>query len=369
MLNKKIFKALFCFILIFSLIFVNACSSITNKEIPQSGVSLNGRLKVIKDENGIMRLANQKGAFISLRGMSTYNFNRVVVGEDTQNLLNNNAFSAMRKDWKCNVIRLAVYVPSEDNGYNGMKETTISNIDKAIKLATDNDMYVIVDWHVLTPGDPTDKTYQYAEEFFTTVAKKHGKKKNVMFEIMNEPNSYDIDDETFWEHIKPYAQKMVDLIRKYSKNIIIIGNPCWSQRPDLCAKSPIQGDNLMYSVHFYAGSHGEELRNNILSALNGGVAVFCTEWGVTNNTGNGPVYLTPEDGGVSDAETWLDFLDEHKISWCNWSMAAKRESSAALLRTTTLNPKSGVWQESELSESGKFVRARLRSYVDDNTNK
>ena len=361
-MKSKIFRLLCLFNLLFFIFYFNACSSITKVEIPQSGVSRNGRLQVIEDKDGVMRLANEKGAFIVLRGMSTYNFNRVIVGDGPQNLLNANAFSALRKDWNCNVIRLAVYVRAEDNGYNGMKEKTLNNIDKAVQLATKNDMYVIIDWHVLMPGDPTDKTYQYAEEFFTHVAKKYGKKKNIMFEIMNEPNSYTLNDEEFWEHIKPYAQKMVNLIRKYSKNIIIIGNPRWSQRPDICAQDPVEGKNIMYSVHFYAGSHGEELRNNILAALEDKAAVFCTEWGVTNNSGGGKVYLKPEDGGVSDADTWLDFLDEHKISWCNWSMAAKRESSAALKLNTPLNPEKGYWDEDQISESGKYVRARLRSY-------
>lgn len=361
-MKKKLFSFL-C--LVISIIFIavsfNACA-ITKAEIPQSDVNKNGRLKVIEDKDGVMRLANERGAFITLRGMSTYNFNRIAVGNGSQNLLNANAFKALREDWNCNVIRLAIYVRAEDNGYNGMKEATLKNIDKAVTLATQNDMYVIIDWHVLIPGDPTDQTYKYAEEFFTIVAQKYGSQKNVLFEIMNEPNSYDLDDNAFWAHIKPYAQKIVNLIRKYSKNIIIIGNPRWSQRPDICALDPVEGENLMYSVHFYAGSHGEELRNNILNALKNKAAVFCTEWGVTDSSGRGKVYLKPEDGGVSDATTWLDFLDEHKISWCNWSMSAKREESAALKLETSLNPEKGYWEESELSESGKFVRARLRSY-------
>ncbi|HHW90152.1 MAG TPA: glycoside hydrolase family 5 protein [Clostridiales bacterium] len=359
-MKKRIFR-LFCLLsLLFFVFYFNACSSITRVEIPQSGVSRNGRLKVIEDKDGIMRLANEKGAFISLRGMSTYNFNRVIVGEGSQNLLNSNAFSALRKDWNCNVIRLAVYVRAEDNGYNGMKEQTLNNIDKAVQLATDNDMYVIIDWHVLSPGDPTDDVYKYDEEFFTNVAQKYGKSKNVMFEIMNEPHSYTLNDQDFWTHIKPYAQKMVNLIRKYSKNIIIIGNPCWSQRPDICAQDPVEGENLMYSVHFYAGSHGEELRNNILAALEGKVAVFCTEWGTTTSDGgqrDKKIY-------ASETDVWLDFLDEHKISWCNWSMAAKREASSALKVTTSLNPEKGYWEEGEISESGQYVRARLRSYSD-----
>ncbi|HEY8443723.1 MAG TPA: glycoside hydrolase family 5 protein [Clostridia bacterium] len=355
-MKKKIFRLLTLVLVVFVALFFSAC--VSKVEIPQSGVSKNGRLKVIADKDGVMRLANARGAFISLRGMSTYNFNRVALPDPSQNLLNQNAFKALRKDWNCNVIRLAVYVSAMESGYNENKKLTLANIDKAVKLATKNDMYVIIDWHVLNPGDPTSSTYNTAEEFFTYVAKKYGKKKNILFEIMNEPNNSNMDDEAFWKHIKPYAQKTVNLIRKYSKNVIIIGNPSWSQRPDICALDPVEGKNLMYSVHFYAGSHGQELRDHILAALQNKVAVFCTEWGTTIN-----------DGGRSDrkvykeeSDVWLDFLDEHKISWCNWSLAAKTEASAALKLGTSLNPEKGYWEEEQLSESGKYVRDRLRSY-------
>ncbi|HEY8419018.1 MAG TPA: glycoside hydrolase family 5 protein [Clostridia bacterium] len=355
-MKKRIFRLLSLILVVFIALFFNAC--VTKVEIPQSGFSKNGRLKVIADKDGVMRLANERGAFISLRGMSTYNFNRVALPDPYQNILNPNAFSALRNDWNCNVIRLAVYVAANESGYNENKELTLENIDKAVELATKNDMYVIIDWHVLSPGDPTDKTYDGAEEFFTHIAKKYGKKKNVLFEIMNEPNSREMDDEEFWRHIKPYAQKTVNLIRKYSKNVIIIGNPCWSQRPDICALDPVEGDNLMYSVHFYAGSHGEELRINILKALQNKAAVFCTEWGTTISDGgqaNKKVY-------EEESNIWLNFLDEHKISWCNWSLAAKAEASAALKLGTSLNPEKGYWDENELSESGRYVRERLRSY-------
>jgi endoglucanase len=356
-MKKRILRLISLVLVIFIVLLSNACA--TKVEIPQSGFSKNGRLKVIADESGVMRLANESGAFISLRGMSTYNLNKVATVDPNQNMLNPNAFKALREDWKCNVIRLAVYVTPGEVGYNLDKELTLDNIDQAVKLATKNDMYVIIDWHVLSPGDPTNPTYKYSEEFFTHVAKKYGKKKNIIFEIMNEPNDRNSDDEEFWQRIKPYAQDTVNLIRKYSKNVIIIGNPCWSQRPDICALDPVEGDNLMYSVHFYAGSHGQELRNNILAALENKAAVFCTEWGTTESDGgrNKLVYL-------EESDVWLDFLDEHKISWCNWSLAAKTEASAALKLGTSLNPEKGYWEEDEMSESGKYVRNRLRSYVE-----
>jgi len=143
----------------------------------------------------------------------------------------------------------------------------------------------------------------------------------------------------------------------------------------LAAADPVQGKNLMYTFHFYPGTHGEPLRNKVQAALDSGAAVFCSEWGTTDHTGSGKLYL-PE------AETWLAFLDRHQISWTNWSLCDKSEASAALLslagamkqgKTTlvdrdtlmvpeTMGPEGYViWGADELSASGTFVRAKLRA--------
>jgi len=54
-----------------------------------------------------------------------------------------------------------------------------------------------------------------------------------------------------------------------------------------------------------------------------------------------------------DAATqWLNFLDQEQISWANWSLCDKNESSAAL--NPGANPNGG-WSDSDLSPSGKFV--------------
>ena len=59
---------------------------------------------------------------------------------------------------------------------------------KGIDLALRDGLYVIVDWHVLSPGNPNDPLYQGADAFFAEVAKKYGKYPNIIYEIMNEPN-------------------------------------------------------------------------------------------------------------------------------------------------------------------------------------
>ena len=48
-------------------------------------------------------------------------------------------------------------------------------------------MYAIVDFHTLTPGDP-NSNLERAKTFFATVAAGNADRKNVIYEIANEPN-------------------------------------------------------------------------------------------------------------------------------------------------------------------------------------
>ena len=105
----------------------------------------------------------------------------------------------------------------------------------------------------------------------------------------------------------------------------------------------------MYTCHFYAGTHGESLRSKIKTALNKGLPVFISEWGTSNASGRGGVY-------VNEAERWVGFMKEHRLSWANWSYCNKRESSAALAKNA--NAEDGLAQQ-ELSKSGGFVFSKF----------
>ncbi|WP_289623785.1 carbohydrate-binding protein, partial [Spartinivicinus marinus] len=80
---------------------------------------------------------------------------------------------------------------------------------------------------------------------------------------------------------------------------------------DVAARNPLSFNNIMYTLHFYAGSHKASLRQRAQQAMAQGAAIFVTEWGVSDASGNGGVFL-PE------SKRWLEFLDKHKISWLNW---------------------------------------------------
>src|SRR5690606_20911152 len=98
---------------------------------------------------------------------------------------------------------------------------------------------------------------------------------------------------------------------------IIVGTPTWSQDVDKAANDPITGyDNIAYTLHFYAGTHGSSLRTKAQNALNKGIALFVTEWGAVNADGGGAV-------ATSETNAWLKFLKDNHISHANWALNDK----------------------------------------------
>jgi endoglucanase len=296
-----------------------------------------GRLQVIGTD-----LCTAEGKPVQLRGISSFGL------QYAGKYANEEVLRWLRNDWNVQVWRAALY--TSEGGYisqPALKQKVIDSVEAAIKLG----IYVIIDWHILLDQDP--RLYQrYAEAFFAEMAEKYHSYPNIIYEICNEPNG----EQVTWEGaIKPYAETIISIIRTYDpRNIIVVGTPTWSQDVDIAAKAPVTGyDNIMYTLHFYAGSHGEELRKKAKTALDLGLPLFVTECGTSQATGG---------GGVFEAEMleWLSFLQKNNISWVNWSLTNKGEDAGILVMNADRNGKGG-WKEEELSQSGKFIRKILRN--------
>lgn len=293
----------------------------------------NGPLQVIDGQ-----LSNAKGESIQLKGLSTHGL------QWFGSFINENSIPKLVNEWNIQVLRAAMYTTEE--GYiSDYKNYSLMGLEKSIQLATQNGIYVIVDWHVHRDKDPMLHIDE-AKEFFTLIAKKYGNYENIIYEICNEPNG----DITWEENIKPYAEEMIPLIRSYDQDaVVIVGTPSWSKELDKAADNPLEFDNVLYTMHFYAGTHGQELRDVASYAMEKGIGIFVTEWGTSRSSGGGGVF-------IEESDVWLEFLDEHQISWSNWSISDKAESSAIFL--PNVDPY-GEWPEDRISESGKYVRAKL----------
>ncbi len=299
----------------------------------QTPVATNGALHVV---NG--KIVNKDGVEPQLRGIS-FSWS-VWAGRKYYNPA---VVDWLVKDFKVNLIRVAMAV-QPDHGYlqepDKQKKLVITLVDQAIK----DGIYVLIDWHDHNGNLHTGR----AEAFFAEMAKKYAGVPNVIYEIWNEPAI------TKWDTIKNYAMQVIPEIRKYdADNLIIVGSPHWDQDVNVAAASPIVGfKNIAYSFHFYASdlNHQRRLRAKADSAIRMGLPLMITEWGVGEANGNGKFDL-------DENKTWLDWMEANHISWVNWNITDKNETTAIMLPGA---PKKGNWTEAQLTTAGVYIRDVLR---------
>lgn len=335
MINKRqLFQKCILFFWIVNLfILTNTTSafSLFASENDPKIVDLYGQLKIEGNQ-----VVNQKGEAITLRGMGL--FWSQWIGK----YYNYDCIKWLRDDWKCTVVRAAMAI--ESGGYLSNPDTEMKKVKTVIDACIDLSIYVIVDWH-----DHNAHNHQAeAITFFKEITSLYGDKPNVIYEIYNEPLQIS------WTNvIKPYSEAVINEIRAIdADNIIIVGTPTWSQDVDVASANPLNFKNIAYGLHFYAATHKQYLRNKALTALNRGVALFVSEYGTCECTGTGII-------DYAELEKWFTLMDEHKLSWCNWSIADKDETSAALKPGASAT---GNWSSSDLSESGALVRKKIISW-------
>lgn len=297
--------------------------------------SNSGALQVIGSQ-----LCDEDGNAVQLRGISTHGLAWF------PGYVNAALFEELRKDWDVNVIRLAMYT-YENGGYcaGGDKSTLKDIVNRGVQYATDNDMYVIIDWHVLNDRNPN--TYKdEAKAFWAEMSERYRDYNNVLYEICNEPNG-----DTSWENVKSYANEIIPVIREKDKDaVIIVGTPTWSQDVDKAAESPLAGySNIMYALHFYAATHKDYLRQRMIDAVNAGLPIFVSEYGICDASGNG-------DLDLAEADKWVQAMNDCGISYVNWSMANKNESASILKANCT---KYSDFSEEDLSPAGTWLYRML----------
>ena len=255
-------------------------------------------------------------------------------------------FRQFREEWGMNVVRLAMYT-AEYGGYctGGNQDELKELIRDGVSCATDCGMYVIIDWHILSDGNPN--TYlEEAKEFFGEIAEEYAEYTNVIYEICNEPNGG-----VSWSDVKEYAEQIIEVIRGEDEDgLILVGTPNWCQYVEQAAADPITAyDNIMYTLHFYAATHTDSLRDAMTKAVEAGLPVFVSEYGICDASGNGAI-------DKEQADRWAELLDEYGISYVAWNLSNKAETSAIL--KSSCGKVSGFTLE-DLSDSGKWLYERL----------
>ncbi|WP_207385027.1 glycoside hydrolase family 5 protein [Legionella fairfieldensis] len=317
----------------------DAVETITLTSVNQgTPVAVNGQLTVCGTQ-----LCNQHGTPIQLKGMSTHGLQWYGQGK----CITSGSLDALVNNFKANVIRLALYV--QEGGYETNPAAFTEQVSRLINEAYNRGIYVIVDWHILNPGDP-NYNLNLARQFFTNIANLHKDKNNLIYEIANEPNGVS------WAAIKNYADQIIPVIRSIDNNApIIIGTRGWSSLgvsdgsgfQEITA-NPVNFPNIMYAFHFYAASH----RDNYLQALDNAAKVlpiFVTEFATQTYSGDG-------DNDFAMADRYMQLMATRKIGWANWNYSDDFRSGA-VWKTNTCS--SGVWVDSNLKEAGVYIKDKI----------
>lgn len=307
------------------------------------------------------RLVGKDGKPVRLKGISTHNMNSF------PEYVNNDAIEYMADNWGMELFRLAMYSAQADGdmGYSDgsdehrefLEEIILRSVEKCAEIG----IYCIVDWHILFDYNP-NMNKDMAIKFFDKISAALKDYDNVIYEICNEPNQYCEwnqilelatlpdgsdrgDDVCTWDDIRNYANEVIPVIRKnVPDSVIVCGTPIWSQRVDEAANAPLEFDNVVYALHFYASTHKQSLRDVISEALDKGIAVFVTEYGITDASGDGEI-------DYEETDRWLSFLKENDISYTLWNLSNKAENSAMIKPDCD---KITAWDYDDLTECGRW---------------
>jgi len=207
---------------------------------------------------------------------------------------NPEAVQWLRHDWKISVLRAAMGI-EPDSAYLDMPEHATNLMKTVVEACINQEIYVIIDWH----DHHAEKHIEEAKAFFIEMAKAYGEYPNIIYEIYNEPVRQD------WAVVKAYADTLIAAIREYDPdNIILIGTPHWDQDLHIVADDPITGhENIMYTLHFYAVTHRQWLRDRGDYAISKGIPIFVSESDGCNSSGQGEL-------DMEEWNLWIDWMEK-----------------------------------------------------------
>lgn len=301
----------------------------------QNPVDIHGQLAITGS-----KFVNQHGDTVSFAGPSLFWSNSGWGGEK---YYKSEVVSWVKNDWGATIIRAAMGV--DDNGGYLTYAANKTRVKTIVDAAIAEGIYVIIDWHSHHAEDYRSQ----AQTFFTEMAETYGDYPNVLYEIYNEPLNVS------WNNVvKPYADSVIRVIREIDEdNIIIVGSPNWCQRIDTVANNPIaKYENIAYSMHFYAGTHTQWLRDRTQNAINKGIPIIVSEWGSVLADGSGSVAFT-------ETNTWIEFMRTNKLTHCNWSINDKAEGASALKYGASTT---GNWKATNLTASGTLAREIIKNW-------
>jgi len=306
------------------------------------------------------QLVNEDGEAVTFRGIS-FGWHNI-----WPRFYNAGVVKTLHEDWGAQIFRAAIGAddhaaadnPGIHGGYDTEPDYALEHLYQVVDAAIANNSYVIVDWHshALHPEEAAD--------FFAKVATRYKGVDNVIYELFNEPVCFSFENhaenpyedlgnpeamKAYWAALKEYAEGLIKVITDIDDRepVILMGCPSWDQRIDMPADDPITSyNNIMYTMHFYAATHGAWLRDATDYALSKGCPVFISECAGVEASGDG--FLD-----IDAWNTYSEWATERGITMMAWSVSDKVESCSMLYPEVDGE---GNWSEDDIKPWGKIVK-------------
>ncbi len=257
-------------------------------------VTANGQLHV---DGGYLK--NQYGHDMQLKGICIWAYDSQTFNEEF--------FRNIKEKYGVNCVRLALNSLNPDNEETDEQGRAFGYLYDIIDSIIANDMYAILDWHLINGSGFTNNPYDYeesAEKVFTTFAKYYKDVPNLMYELANEPSGT-------WEELIPYYNNLITKIREISPDCVILATSAGHGLDvDAILANPLEYENIMYAMHFYYTVHYLTEMQEISKAILNGLCIFASEWSPNNGSGG--------ENQLTYANNLTNFMDNYNISSTYW---------------------------------------------------
>jgi len=231
-------------------------------------------------------------------------------------------------------------------------------LEKEIKAARDQGLFVIVDWHVI--GMPNgwyktsewgdqhyysyDSNFNTASDFWKYVAIQYRGDRGVIFELWNEPA--DENREEDWATLKPFMERLYGIVRSQgAENIVVVPGVWWTYDLRDIKYNRIKGYNIAYAWHNYPGNSKMTIDwDTALDNLHNEYPIFITEWGFSDDNGSG--YYDKNFGF-----NFSNYFLERNLNFTAWCWHGSWETRMFYKNWT------------DMTDYGKFVKGLLGDMV------
>ncbi len=222
-------------------------------------------------------------------------------------------FEFLAKSWRANCVR----VPVHPGHWKARGAAACDKLlDDAVAWCREFGLYAILDYHAI--GNPKtgkaqkdkpeyDSSMETARAFWRHVAKRHGEKPWVLFEVFNEPM------QITWADLKPLAAELVSIVREGApESVVIVPGSDYTYDLRGPAADPLEAKNVMYAWHSYPvrGTTWDPYIGEARKKL----PIIATEWGFDLN--GDAVTTGSTDGFGLPILNMMEGAGIHWTAWC-----------------------------------------------------